>query len=131
VRYLVDSDYLVDALAGIPTAVALLEQLADDGIGIGIVSYGEVFEGAFSDPDPQPRLARIRAFLARFALIDLSDPVMEHFARVRTDLRRQGMLIPDLDLLIATTALHRNLALVTRNARHFARIPGLTLYQPQ
>ena len=46
-RYLVDSDYLVDALAGVPAAVVLLDQLADDGIGISIVSYGEVFEGAF------------------------------------------------------------------------------------
>jgi tRNA(fMet)-specific endonuclease VapC len=130
VRYLVDSDYLVDALAGVSAAVALLGQLAGDGAGINIVSYGEIFEGAFSDLDPQPRLARIRGFLARFALIDLSNPVMEHFARVRTDLRRQGMLIPDLDLLIATTALHHSLVLVTRNVRHFARIPRLTLYQP-
>jgi len=130
VRYLVDSDYLVDALVGIPSATILIEGLAGDGVGISIVSYGEVFEGAFSDTDPKPRLTQIRAFLARFALIDLSDPIMEHFARVRTDLRRQGMLIPDLDLLIATTALYHDLALVTRNLRHFARIPDLTLHQP-
>jgi predicted nucleic acid-binding protein len=127
VKYLVDSDYLVDGLVGIRGATTLLARLAGEGVGVSIVSFGEVFEGAFSDLDPQPRLARIRAFLARFELVDLSDPVMERFAQVRTDLRRQGLLIPDLDLLIAATALHHDLALVTRNRRHVARFPDLTL----
>ena len=44
--------------------------------------------------------------------------------------RRQGQLIPDLDLLIAATALHHDLTLLTRNIRHFNRIPELRLYQP-
>jgi hypothetical protein len=38
VKYLVDSDYLVDALVGIRSAIDLLEELADDGIGVSIVS---------------------------------------------------------------------------------------------
>jgi predicted nucleic acid-binding protein len=37
-------------------------------------------------------------------------------------------LIPDTDLLIAATALAENLTLVTRNVRHFNRIPELKLY---
>jgi predicted nucleic acid-binding protein len=39
-------------------------------------------------------------------------------------------LIPDVDLLIAATALEEDLTLVTRNTRHFERIPDLKLYQP-
>jgi tRNA(fMet)-specific endonuclease VapC len=92
---------------------------------------GEVFEGAFGDPDPVPRLTRIRGFLNRFDLVDLSDSVMEDFARVRTDLRRQGRLIPDLDLLIAATARHHDFTLLTRNLRHFDRIPDLSIYKPE
>lgn len=34
------------------------------------------------------------------------------------------------DILIAATALHHDLALVTRNRAHFQRIPGLKLYEP-
>lgn len=41
----------------------------------------------------------------------------------------RGMLIPDLDLLIASTAIVHNLTLMTRNTRHFSRIAELTLYQ--
>jgi predicted nucleic acid-binding protein len=55
---------------------------------------------------------------------------MEHFAETRALLRRRGELIADFDLLIAATALHHDLTLLTFNLRHFERIPELRLYQP-
>ena len=95
------------------------------------MTVGEVYEGAFSNPDPEAHLASLRRFLAAFRVLPLTDPIMEGFAHTRADLRRQGMLIPDLDLLIAATALHHDLTLLTRNLRHFSRIPDLKLYQPR
>jgi predicted nucleic acid-binding protein len=130
VRYLVDSDWLIDAFRGIPTAVDLLAQHRDDGLAVSIISYGELFEGAVGAPDPVTKLARFRRFLARLVPLPLNDAVMERFAYLRADLRRRGELIPDLDLLIAATALHHDLTLLTRNVRHFHRIPNLRLYQP-
>ena len=56
---------------------------------------------------------------------------MEIFARTRGELRRDGRLIPDLDLLIAATAIHHDLTLVTRNVRHIGRISALQIYQPR
>ena len=75
-------------------------------------------------------MARFRRFLERLTLLPLDDATMEVFARIRADLRRQGQLIPDLDLLIAATAIHHEITLLTRNVRHFARIPGLKLILP-
>jgi tRNA(fMet)-specific endonuclease VapC len=46
----------------------------------------------------------------------------------RAQLRAQGTTIADLDLLIASTALYHDLVLVTRNLRHFRRVPGLRIY---
>ncbi len=129
-RYLVDSDYLIDAAGGIPGAVRTLERLSDQGLAVSIVAVGEVYEGAFGFPDPAAMLASFREFLRAYAVLPLTDPTIERFARVRAALRRQGQLIPDMDLLIAATALEANLILVTRNLRHFERVPGLTLYQP-
>ena len=120
----------VDAFLGVPTAVNLLARLREDGLAVSIVSYGELFEGAIGAPDPATELARFRRFLARLALLPLDDAIMERFARIRAELRRRGQLIPDLDLLIAATALEEGLTLITRNMRHFNRIPDLRLYQP-
>lgn len=79
--------------------------------------------------NPDPELFKFREFLKPFKLLLLTDPIMEVFARARADLRRTGKLIPDLDLLIASTAIHHDLTLLTRNARHFDRISTLRLYQ--
>jgi tRNA(fMet)-specific endonuclease VapC len=128
VKYLIDTDWLIDASIGIPTAVRLLDLLRDEGLAISIISYGEVLEGAVGGPDPATETARFRRFLARFAVVPLDEVTMDQFAVLRADLRRRGQLIPDLDLLIAATALTHDLTLLTRNVRHFARIPGLRIY---
>ena len=63
-------------------------------------------------------------------MLPLDDAVMGRFTCVHAELRRRSQLIPDLDLLIAATALHHDLSLLTRNVRHFHRTPELKLYQP-
>jgi tRNA(fMet)-specific endonuclease VapC len=128
-RYLVDTDWLIDTLIGLPPAVTTLERLVPAGIGISIISIGEIYEGAFRGSEPATALARYRTFLAPLPALSLSDAIMEHFARIRARLRQDGNLIPDLDLLIASTAIQHDLILLSRNRRHFDRIPGLKLYE--
>ena len=127
-RYLVDSDYVIDAIAGVVPSRKLLESLGFEGLAVSIVTLGELFEGAFLFPDPDVRLQTYLHFLVGYTVLNLSEPIIERFAQVRARLRQQGQLIPDLDLLIAATALAHDLTLVTRNRRHFERVPGLRLY---
>jgi tRNA(fMet)-specific endonuclease VapC len=130
VRYLVDSDWLINAMSGRPIALNTLDHLSASGLAVSIVTVAEIFEGAFSTDAPEETLMAFRHFLSAFPQISLTDPIVERFARVRASLRRQGQLIPDMDLLIAATALEGDLTLVTRNVRHFDRIEDLKVYQP-
>jgi predicted nucleic acid-binding protein len=57
----------------------------------------------------------------------LNRAIPRRFAALRGDLRRQGPIIADMDLLIAATALHHDLSLLTRSGRHFQRMPNLRL----
>ena len=129
-RYLIDTDYLVDTTGGIPRAVETIARLDLLGVGVSFVTVAEFYEGAFRFPDPEGRLAAFRALLRPFAVLPLTDSAVERFARVRAALRRQGQRISDMDLLIAATALDADLILVTRNRRHFERVPGLTPCRP-
>jgi tRNA(fMet)-specific endonuclease VapC len=129
VRYLVDSDWLIDAAAGKSDAIGTLDRLSTDGLAVGIIAVAEIYEGAFRAPNPEEMLASFREFLASYPMLHLTDPIVERFARMRAALRQQGQLIPDMDLLIAATALRHDLILVTRNVRHFERIAELQLYQ--
>jgi tRNA(fMet)-specific endonuclease VapC len=126
---MVDSDWLIDALRGVPQAIATLDRLSGQGIGVSIISVAELYEGAFRGPDAAGQLRDYRRFLAPFAVLPLTDAVAERFASVRALLRQQGNLAPDLDLLIGATAIEYDLTLLTRNLRHFVRIPGLRLFE--
>jgi tRNA(fMet)-specific endonuclease VapC len=127
-KYLVDTDWLIDVFTGVPRAVDLLRQLRPRGVGVSIVSHAEIFEGAFGLPDADVRVELYCEFLDRFETVPLTGPIAEIFGRTRSELRREGRLIPDLDILIAATAVHRDLVLLTRNLRHLNRIPELQLY---
>jgi tRNA(fMet)-specific endonuclease VapC len=129
VKYLVDADWLIDFTAGIPFAVQTLDRLSAEGLAVSIIAVAEVYEGAFATLDSEAALASYRELLSDYAILPVTDRIAEHFARMRAALRRQGQLIPDMDLLIATTAIEEDLILLTRNARHFGRIPGLRVFQ--
>lgn len=125
--FLVDSDWIIDALAGRTSAVEVLAALRDDGLALSTVTIGEVLDGGYGAEDPEATFPVHRYFLDGFFILEVTDPVADTFARLRATLRKQGNLIPDLDLLIAATALVHDLSLLTRNERHFARVPGLRL----
>ena len=60
-------------------------------------------------------------------LIGIDEETAKIVGRERGRLRAEGMLIGDLDLLIAATALQYDLTLLTNNRRHFGRIAGLRI----
>jgi tRNA(fMet)-specific endonuclease VapC len=88
----------------------------------------EVYEGAFHTNDPPGHLATLRAFLAPYPVVQLDDDIAERFAEVRSLLRHQGQIISDFDLVLAATALHHGLTVLTFNLRHLSRVPGLNLF---
>ncbi|HEY8685044.1 MAG TPA: type II toxin-antitoxin system VapC family toxin [Chloroflexota bacterium] len=124
-RYLIDTDWLIDVLRDVAASIRVLDRLREHGLAVSIISAGEVYEGAILASNPSARLSDYRQFLAAFVTVPLTHSTMERFAELRAQLRRKGNLIPDFDLLIAATALEHDIILVTRNVRHFERIPEL------
>lgn len=51
----------------------------------------------------------------------------EAYAIEKVRLERAGNLIPEFDLIIATTAVHHNMTLITNNTKHMQRIEGIVL----
>lgn len=63
--------------------------------------------------------------LQGFHLVHTDDRFMPVYARLYASLVRAGHMIGQMDLLIATHALVEDAVLVTKNVRHFSRVPGL------
>jgi tRNA(fMet)-specific endonuclease VapC len=131
--YLVDSNIVVDHLLDVPTASALLEQLALEGIAISIVTYMEAFQGVEQSSDLEKAREKFKTFLAGVLILPLSFAVAERCARLRKTLKHQNRRVNSraLDLIIAATALEYSLTLVTNNTGDFKDIPDLPLHQPR
>lgn len=127
--YVVDTDIVISFLNGRPAALWLIRQLQPQGLAISLASYGEVWEGIIYGRDSVKQKDGFERFLRGVDLLPLSIDLRRRFAAVRGFLRARGQPIPDMDLLIASTALENGLTLVTRNRRHFGRVPGLQLYE--
>lgn len=128
-KYLLDADWVISFLNGRPNAVELVSKLAEEGIALSIITWGEICEGLLAQPEFGRRLGRFNAFVAAIDLLSPDTEVARHYAQTRSHLRRRGLLIPDNALWIAATALAHNLTMVSRD-QHFSRIPKLKLYQP-
>lgn len=127
-KYLIDTDWIVDFLKGRKDTVKILRSLADEGLCVSLISYGEVYEGIYYGNDPQRHERTFQNFLHGVEVLPLNEAIMRRFAKVRGQLRSRGLLIGDPDILIAATALHYNLILMSNNKRHFNRIDDLKLY---
>jgi tRNA(fMet)-specific endonuclease VapC len=128
--YLLDTDWAIQALGHREPAARTMELLAGSRIHVSLITIGELYDKAFVTVNPRAQLMSFRQFLLPYNVLNLSDEIMERFAEIRAFLRRRGQLIADFDLLIAATAMHHDLTLLTFNLRHFQRIPDLKIYQP-
>jgi tRNA(fMet)-specific endonuclease VapC len=63
--------------------------------------------------------------LERLAILDWTNEVTSHYARIRSELERFGKPIGNMDLLIPSHAVSQGMTLVTNNIRHFSNVPGL------
>ena len=124
-KYLVDSDWVVDYLVGKQQAIVLLSTLAKEGIAVSLITLGEIYEGIYYGRDPQRSEEGFRKFLRGVTVLPLNRSIMQRFGRIRGDLRRRSLLIGDPDILIAATTMYHDLTLVTRNRKDYERIPAL------
>jgi predicted nucleic acid-binding protein len=130
-QYLIDTDWLIQILHGDTDSAQTIEDLAPDGLATSLITYGELYHGAYYARDPQQALEAMQDVLAEIEMLQLTPAIMERYAIIRGQLtRNQRQQVGDMDLLIAATALEHDLTLVTYNRRDYDLVAGLTLYKP-
>ena len=125
IRYLIDTDWAIHYLNQHQGIVQRLHVLLDDGLGLSIISFAELYEGVYYSRDPEGD-ERLNDFLRGVTIFALMKQSVRYW-KERGRLRAAGRSIGDFDLLIGATALHHDLTLLTNNRRHFERIEGLRI----
>jgi tRNA(fMet)-specific endonuclease VapC len=131
--HLLDSDMLTHWYAGNPRLLQRFEEMPEEPVGTTIISKIELLQGRFdfllkasSNEEfltAQLRLTQTEEFLAQIRVLPMDKAAVEVFQRLRVlkGLKKIGRA----DLLIGSISLSVQAALVTRNLRHFRKIPNL------
>jgi tRNA(fMet)-specific endonuclease VapC len=127
VKYLVDTDWVIDHLNNIHATTERLLELQPEGVALSVISLAELYEGVYYSRDPVKNETILNIFLSQFPVMEIDQDICQCFGRERGKLRKAGKMLGDFDLMIAATCLCRNLTLLTNNLSHFERIEGLRL----
>ncbi len=113
-----DTSYLVDLLAGQPSAVDFATNVDEPAV-ISAVSFYELLFGT-SD---RRRMDRVEALAREYAVVPANYEICGMAAAIQVRLRSTGAMIPVLDAILASTAVLAEAPLLTTD-EHFRRIPA-------
>ncbi|NOT84182.1 MAG: PIN domain-containing protein [Methylococcaceae bacterium] len=122
-----DSDMLIYFLKGQPEVVNKLSMYPIEQVFTTRINVTELLYGAFNSAKVDYNLTKINAFLARFTILEFDRQASVIFAQEKARLKQKGILIADMDLMIASITLAHDYALVTNNIKHFDRINNLKI----
>jgi len=127
-RYMLDTDtcsYIMKRSH--PLVLRRLQAVPVDDICMSVVTKAELLYGVEVSPRRAHDAAALAAFLPYVEAVDLDEGAALHYAEIRADLKRRGVMIGANDLFIAAHARTLALTLVTNNTAEFERVPNLRI----
>ena len=94
---------------------------------VSAITVGELFTWALRAQASAKRLQTLLDLLSDVTVLDVTLDVGRKFGEVRAALLDTELGTPEMDLLIAATALVHDLTLVTHNVRDVANVRGLLI----
>lgn len=120
-----DSDVVIDYFNGKSEwEERIVEWAADRLLAVTVITKFEVMRGV--DIGKKAELAE--RFFNMVEVFWLDEVSLNRAIQIARDLEKKGQRIGAQDCLIAGIVMARDKVLLTRNRRHFERIPGLSLY---
>lgn len=128
--YLFDTDCISNLLKKTPSKkfIEKIGNLDKNDQYISTITVGELVYGAFKSNESQLFLEKIKNIILP-AVNVLSFDISASFVygKIRSELKREGIVISDADIQIASIAIANKLILITGNTRHFKNIKYLSV----
>jgi tRNA(fMet)-specific endonuclease VapC len=124
VNYLLDTNICSAYLKGNGRVFNRFIQHAG-GLSTSAIVVAELYSWVYRAKTNPDRLRGLTDMISELRLLPVDHDVAQKFGEIRASLLDQGRPTPEIDLLIASTALVHGLTLVTHNVSDFAHLPGL------
>lgn len=124
---IVDTSLLVDLLRGDKDAKARVRKLEADGAVLWVPTPAvfELWEGVERADRPERERDAVEEILGAYTVMAFESRHAARAGSLSGKLVRRGEMIDPVDAEIAGVALEERLPVLTRNAKHFARVPDL------
>jgi len=135
--YLVDTNVPSELTREQPDArvAAFLRSAGKGAVFLSVMTIGEICKGIAGLPAGQKRTALqdwldsdLRSWFAG-RILPLTESIAERWGHLAAPAKQRGLALAVVDGLIAATALHHDLTLVTRNVKDFADL-GIYISNP-
>ena len=136
-QYLVDTNIPSELTREKPDArvAAFLANTGKSSVFLSVLTIGEICKGIATLPASQKR-ATLQGWLdtdvrSWFAgrILPVTEAIAERWGYLAAAAKQQGMTLAVVDGVIAATALHHDLTIVTRNVKDFAGL-GVDVFNP-
>ncbi len=125
-KYLLDTCVCISMFRNEGNVRDTLRRIGTKNCYISEITVAELYFGLAKAEDKKRKLEDIREVQRLFRVIP-TYPSFKEYGEIRHSLEGLGQRIDQFDLLIAATALHQQMTLVTSNLKHFERIQGLEI----
>jgi len=110
-----------------PEVLRRFERFGLGELAICSITVAELYFGAYHSAQIDRNLTVVEHFLVPFEMIDFDTKAAIEYAKIKSQLRRRGEIIGELDMQIAAIALANDMTVVTNNLKEFSRVEGLRL----
>jgi predicted nucleic acid-binding protein len=127
-RFLLDTNAISELIRdkADPTVLAWFEAVDENILYLSVLTLGEIRKGIAALPQSKRR-TRLETWLEmdvtiRFTgrILPVDAAITDRWGVLAADAKRKGRALSVIDGLLAATALHHNLTIVSRNADDFA-----------
>lgn len=122
-----DSDLLVAILRGEDRARSSLEKLDAENSATTAINAFEIYYGANHSLKKQENVEQAKRLLQRLSVIPFDERSSERAGILLSNLASNGEIIDYRDAMIAGIVIEAGLTLVTKNKKHFERIPKIKI----
>lgn len=127
ISHLLDTNVVIDYLRGEADVVRAMLRSTPGSLAFSAISVHELERGLQRQGAPMAKRQALDAVIAAFTVLPLDASVARRSGAIDAVLWSSGEQIGPYDVLIAATAMHYKLTLITNNVREFMRIPSLSI----
>ena len=125
-KYLLDTNICIFFIKGQYHLDKKIAEVGKQNCFISEMTVAELKYGVENSKTIEEMRVIVEAFIPKFSVVPIYNS-LDIYAKEKSKLRKQGLLIDDFDILIGATAVTFEMVMVTNNVAHLSRLENITI----